>query len=263
MRVASIMMRMDDNESKRERISHAEKLINKAVGADLILLPELWNIGFFSFDKYHSESEPIDGETVSRMREKAREVKAYIYPGSFVEKRGDYYYNTGVFINPNGEIIARYSKMHLFGYKSQEGQLLRPGNEIVAVSTEHGAIGLSICYDIKFPELYRKLVDDGAEILLCVLGWAYPRLEQWLTTQHVRAYENVSYFVTCNCTGFNRGNQYMGHAMIVDPWGATVAGGGDEEYIVTADIDVEFVRQTRKEFPALAHRILKVTHQRG
>jgi predicted amidohydrolase len=262
MRVASIMIWVDDNEGKRERISRAEKLIDKAAGADLILLPELWNVGFFSFDKYYSESESIEGETVTRMREKARKVKAYMYAGSFVEKRDDNYYNTGVFISPNGEIIAKYSKMHLFGYKSQEGQLLKRGDEIVTIKTEHGVFGLSICYDLKFPELYRKLVDDGAEILLCVLGWAYPRLEQWLTLQHVRALENLSYLLTCNCTGFNRGNQYMGHAMIVDPWGATVAAGGDEEYIVKGDIDVDFVRKTRKDFPALEHRILKVVHEK-
>ena len=263
MKVASIMMWMDDKENKKERITHAEKLIAKAAGADLILLPEIWNIGWFSFDQYYKESETVEGETVSRMREMARKVKAYMYAGSFVEKRGDQYFNTGVFLNPNGEIMAQYSKMHLFKNLTQEGDLLKPGNEIVTVKTEHGVMGLSICYDIKFPELYRKLVDDGAEILLCILAWAYPRLEQYVATQHVRAYENLSYFITCNGTGFNRGFQYMGHSMIVDPWGAIVAGGGDKEYIVTADIDVEFVRQSRKEFPALEHRRLKVVYEKG
>jgi predicted amidohydrolase len=262
MRVASIMMKMDDNEGKKERIAHAERLIDQAAGADLILLPELWNIGFFSFDKYHTESESIDGETVTRMREKARKLKAYMYPGSIPEKRGDKVYNTGVFLNRNGEIMAKYSKMHLFGYKSQEGQLLTRGDEVVTVKTDIGVFGLSICFDIKFPELYRKLVDQGAEILLCVLGWGYPRMEQWLTTQHVRAYENLAYFITCNAVGTNRGNQYMGHSMVVDPWGATVAAGGDDEYIVTADIDVEYVRKTRREFPALDCRVLKVVHEK-
>ncbi|MFZ7113396.1 MAG: carbon-nitrogen family hydrolase [Desulfatiglandales bacterium] len=250
MRIASVQMEVGDR-SKAENLAHAEGLLSRAAGADLILLPEVWNIGYFSFDRYREESETPDGETASRMSAMARRLGAYLYAGSWIIRSGDAFYNTGFLFDRTGEVIAQYRKIHLFGYGSREQEILHPGKEIVTVKTDLGTLGLTTCYDLRFPELFRKMQARGAEIFLVVSGWPYPRLEHWLLFNRVRALENLAFLASANGVGINRGVRLCGHSMVVDPWGIVVAGGGDEEDIVRADIDVGKVSRVRKEFPSL------------
>jgi predicted amidohydrolase len=256
MRIASIQMEIHDDMQKTNTIARAEKFINEIGTTDLVILPEIWNIGYFSFDKYIAESETRDGETITRMRSKANEKRVHILAGSIVEKENGRLYNTSFLIGPSGEILGKYRKMHLFGYGSRENQLLTRGEDICAIDTELGTFGLSTCYDLRFPELFRKLIDRGAEIILTVSAWPYPRLEHWLLFNRVRAVENQAFLVSSNCVGINRSVQFCGHSMIVDPWGTVVASGGDEECIVTAEINLDKVRYIRKQFPVLKERIL-------
>jgi len=123
IKVASIQLWHNDDESKQDRIAHAEQLIDSAADCDLILLPELWDIGWWSFDIYHQVSGPLPGETVSRIAEKARRVNAYILAGSIVERDGDSLYNTAVMLDPKGQIIATYRKIHLVGFMGARFQL--------------------------------------------------------------------------------------------------------------------------------------------
>lgn len=255
MKVASIQMSVGD-ETKPQRIDRAEKLLGHAKGADLVILPEIWNTGYFCFDLYESEAEPIHGTTFQRMSSVAKRHGFFLHMGSFVETWNGKLYNTSLLIDPRGIPIGVYRKMHLFGYGSRESQILTRGNEVVVIETELGKVGMSTCYDLRFPELFRRMVDKGAELFLVTSGWPYPRLEHWLMFNRIRAIENTAFLASSNCVGINRGFRFCGHSMVVDPWGVIVSSGGDEECIIKAEIDMTKVETTRKEFPALSDRVL-------
>ena len=260
IKVASIQYWFSDDNTKEERIRHIENLIDQAAEADLIILPEAWNIGWRCFDKYLEESETIEGETISRIGKKAREINAYILAGTIIERSGDDLYNTAVFLNPKGEIIAKYRKMHLVTRKgSEEAAVIKLGKEIVTAKTEIGIFGFGVCYDLRFPELYRKMaVNHGVEIFLQPAAWPLVRVENWTDLSHARANENQCYLISCNCAGFNRGVQYLGHSSIVDPHGISIASAGIFQEIVKGELDMDKLRKFRKETPHLKSRVLPV-----
>jgi predicted amidohydrolase len=256
MKVASIQLEMADR-AKEKNVETALTLIERAPEVDLILFPEIWPCGFFAFDRYASDSEPLDGPTVTAFRQKAAERRCHILMGSLVERDADGLFNTTVLIGPGGELIARYRKIHLFGYQSDETRLLTPGKEIVVADTPWGRAGFSTCYDLRFPELFRHMVDRGAEIFLIPSAWPLARIEAWRLFNRARAHENLAFLLSCNCAGENAGKRYGGHSMIVDPWGQVRAEGGEGGEIVTAEIDVSEAAKARKEFPALADRVFR------
>ncbi len=255
MKIVSLQMSVRD-EAKSVRISHAEALLDQVKDAHLVILPEIWNIGYFSFDLYEKDSEPVDGETAQRMSAKAREHGFFLHMGSFVERKNGKFYNTSLLIDPNGKRIASYRKIHLFGYGSKESQILSRGTEVIVAETELGKIGMCTCYDLRFPELFRKMADKGAELFLVTSGWPYPRLEHWIMFNRIRAIEDTAFLASSNCVGINNGIRFCGHSMIVDPWGVIAASGGDEESMIKAEIDMNRVGTIRKEFPALSDRVL-------
>lgn len=254
MNVASIQIGVVEGD-KTQTIDRAVEHIRRARGADLIILPELWNIGFMSFDRYVTESEDKTGPTLTTLKGLAQEVKAYLHTGSFVEKAGDKYYNSSYLISPQGDILANYRKLHLFGYNSKEGQLLTMGDEVVVVKTPLGTFGLATCYDLRFPELFRRMVEKGAEIFLVCSAWPYPRLEHWIMLNRVRALENQCFLVSANTVGPNMGSLLVGHSMIVNPWGVILGSGGDEEVILQCELNLEEIGTARDRFPALADRL--------
>ena len=254
MRVASIQMSAVE-EDKTATIDKAVRKIRRCQGADLVILPEIWNVGFMSFDRYTPEAETRTGPTLSAVREAALEIRAYVHAGSFVEKDGDRCFNSSYLISPDGEVLANYRKIHLFGYNSKETEILAPGEAVTVVETPLGNIGMATCFDLRFPELFRAMVDAGAEIFLVCSAWPYPRLEHWLMLNRVRALENQCFLVSANSTGTNRGVQFVGHSMAVDPWGVVMAGGGDKEVILNTEIDLAHLRAAREEFPGLASRV--------
>jgi predicted amidohydrolase len=255
IKVASIQMNVGD-ETKAERIRRAEALLDQVKGAGLVILPEIWNVGYFSFELYEKEAETVDGETSRRMAAKAKEHGYFLHTGSFVERHNGKLYNTSLLLNPEGKSIATYRKMHLYGYGSKERQILARGDEVTVVDTAIGKVGMSTCYDLRFPELFRAMLDRGAELFLVTSGWPYPRLEHWIMFNRIRAIENSAFLISSNCVGVNRGMRFCGHSMIVDPWGVIVTSGGDEECILRTEIDVSKVSAVRKEFPAVNDRVL-------
>ena len=253
---ASVQLKVIE-ESKEKALDHVSQMILQCRGADLILLPELWNIGFMSFDRYRNEAETVEGPTLTLLRALAKELSCYLHTGSFVEKRGDRYYNSSFLLNPKGEILGSYQKIHLFTYQSQETNMLTHGTSITVIPTEFGNLGLATCYDLRFPELFRKMLDQGAEFFLICSAWPYPRLEHWLLLNRTRALENLSYLISSNCVGFNRGTQFVGHSLVIDPMGQIIAGSNDEECVVWAETDREIVLRARAEFPALKDRFFR------
>ncbi len=253
MKFASIQMSVVEGD-KTATIDKAIKNIHRCEGADLIILPEIWNIGFMSFDRYIPEAETSDGQTLTRLRESAKKIGVYLHSGSFVEEKNGKYYNSSYLISPEGKILANYLKIHLFGYNSRETQLLTPGDTIVAAETPLGKIGLATCYDLRFPELFRKMVAQGVEIFLVCSAWPYPRLEHWLMLNRVRALENQCFLMSSNSVGLNQGIQLVGHSMIIDPWGTIQASAGDNEIIIKSEVDLDNLKAARQQFPALADR---------
>ena len=254
MKVASVQIEVVEDD-KQATIERAEQRIRGLGEMDLIILPELWNIGFMSFDRYVSEAERRDGPTLNAMKALAKELSVYLHMGSFVEEDRGKYYNSSYLLSPEGEILANYRKLHLFGYNSKETEILTRGDEVIVAETDLGRLGLATCYDLRFPELFRRMVEKGAEIFLVCSAWPYPRLEHWIVLNRVRAIENQCFLISANSVGTNRGVQFVGHSMMVDPWGIIVASGGDDEVIVKAEIDLNEVGSARERFPALADRL--------
>ncbi len=256
VRITSIQLEIKDR-PKEKTLEHILELLEKVLSSDLILLPELWPCGYFSFDRYWNDSEPLDGPTVKALKQKAVELKSHILMGSIVEREGRNLFNTSLLLNPQGQIIARYRKIHLFGYQSDEKRLLRRGEEIVVAETPWGKAGLSTCYDLRFPEFYRKMLDEGATFFLVASAWPKARLEAWSLFNRVRAHENLAYLFSCNCAGFNGGQQYAGHSMFVDPLGRVMVEGEEEECFISTEVDMSLVDSVRKEFSALYDRVFK------
>jgi len=125
---------------------------------------------------------------------KARELGAYVYSGSFVEKRDDKYYDTSILFDREGEKVGEYRKIHLFSYKSREPEILTPGRDVTVLDTEFGKVGLSTCYDLRFLKLYRAMVDKGAEFFFVTLGWPFSRFAHWIVSNQARAVENTCFF---------------------------------------------------------------------
>ncbi len=257
MRIASIQLRVIE-ESKEKALEHASQMIRQCRGADLILLPELWNIGFMSFDRYREEAETQEGPTLVLLRGLAKELFCHLHTGSLVEKREDRLYNSSFLLDPRGEVLGSYQKIHLFTYQSQEAEILTAGTSVTAIATEFGNFGLATCYDLRFPELFRKMLDQGAEFFLISSAWPYPRLEHWLLLNRTRALENLSCLISSNCVGINRGTQFVCHSLVVDPMGQIIAESNDEECIVWAEVDRDIVLRARAEFPALKDRVFKI-----
>jgi predicted amidohydrolase len=256
MRIASIQLKVIE-ESKDKTVEHAFQMIRRCQGADLILLPELWNIGFMSFDRYQNEAETQEGPTLTLLRALAKELSCHLHTGSFVERRGNRLYNSSFLLDPKGKILGSYQKIHLFTYQSKEAEILTPGTSVTVIPTEFGNVGLATCYDLRFPELFRKMLDEGAEFFLISSAWPYPRLEHWLLLNRTRALENLSCLISSNCTGVNRGTRFAGHSLVVDPMGLILAEGNDEECVVWAEVKRDIVLQARTEFPALKDRGLR------
>lgn len=254
MRVTSIQLEMKER-SKEENLACALDLLDQAPVSDLYLLPEIWTCGFFSFERYRPDSEPVDGPVVRAFQKKAKEKGCHILMGSMVEREGDRLFNTSFFLSPKGEIVGRYRKVHLFGYQSRERGLLTPGTDVVVVETPWGKMGLSTCYDLRFPEFYRKMVDAGATFFLVASAWPRVRSEAWSLLNRVRALENLAYLFSCNCAGSNGNAEYAGHSMLVDPLGKVIAEGGVGKDYVSSLVDPTLVASVRKDFPALDDRV--------
>lgn len=231
--------------------------------ADLLALPELWNVGYFAFDTYGQAAEPLGGETLSELSTAAAENNLALLAGTVVEDlessaemgfdvpAEEGLANTAVLFDSDGERQAVYRKHHLFGYESAETRLLEPGESLPVTNLLGFEIAVTTCYDLRFPEQFRALQERGANLVLVPSAWPYPRVEHWETLPRSRAIENLSYVATINGVGTFDDAELLGRSTVYDPWGTTVAAASTDATVVTADIDPERVDEVRGEFPAL------------
>jgi predicted amidohydrolase len=236
-----------------------------ALGARFVGLPE--NFAFMGRDEDRIVgAEPVDGPTISALRERARARRIFVLAGSIAEKvdapgkTG----NTSVLVADDGAIAAVYRKIHLFdvdipdGARYAESQTVEPGATTVVAETALCRVGLSVCYDLRFPELYRRLADEGAELLCVPAAFTlYTGKDHWEVLLRARAIENLAYLVAPAQWGRHSANRITyGHAMVVDPWGVVLARCGDGEGVCVAPFRRDRLAQVRRELPSLGHRRL-------
>lgn len=256
VRVACVQFKAIDASSVEERVRRAGELIAGIEGVDLLVLPELWATGYFDFDGYAVNAEALPGPTLETLTAAARSRNAWVHGGSLVERdAAGNLYNTSVLLDPDGRLVHTYRKSHLFGNDSREAELLRPGRSTDVAPTGLGGIGMTTCYDLRFPELYRRLAaDQDAELILVASAWPAARLEHWELLARARAVENQVFVIACNGAGIDHGVPLAGTSLVIDPWGRVLARGGDGEEIVRATIDLEQVAEIRTAFPVLGDR---------
>lgn len=265
LRAAAVQMTSTPEKSRN--LAQAHELLLEALDrrVDLIAFPENFSLLTEDREQLIREAETLKGPTVATLREWAAEYHVWILGGSVPLKAppdSRKVTNTSLLISPEGSIAGRYDKIHLFDVEVQgdrpyrESRNVRAGTRVVTPRTPYGKMGLSICYDLRFPELYRKHAERGAMILFIPAAFT-SRTGQahWDILTRTRAVENLSYVVAPGQTGSPYpGRQTHGHTRIIDPWGRILAERPAGTGVVWADLDLEKALQIRREFPALQHR---------
>jgi predicted amidohydrolase len=264
MRAAAVQLNSTDD--KQRNLATADRLTRQAAaeGADLVVLPEKFNV-LGTREDYVEGAETLEGPTVGWAREVARELGIDLVAGSIVERREgrDKLSNTSVHVGPDGEIKAVYRKIHMFdvvvgGQEYRESESEEPGDELVTSESADGVpLGLTVCYDLRFPELYRILAIRGARVL--TLPAAFTKVTgqaHWEILLRARAIENQAFVVAADQIGNHPPDkESFGGSMIVDPWGEVVARAPDEEGVAVAELDLARQDEVREQLPSLANRV--------
>lgn len=266
--VAAVQMASGPN--VKANLEEAEKLIKTAVqqDAELVVLPENFAImGLSEMDKVAIAETAGEGPIQQFLSQQANKYGIWIVGGTIPLESGvaGKVYSASLLYNDSGEVVARYDKLHLFDVVLEdsnesynESETIESGDDIVVVDTPFGKLGMSVCYDLRFPELFRAMADVGMEV--CVLPSAFTSLTgraHWESLLRARAIENLCYMVAPDQGGYHKnGRETYGDSMIVDPWGVVLNRLPHGTGVVVSEIDLEKLRKTRKNFPALQHRRL-------
>lgn len=256
------VIQLDSKGNRELNLPKAYSMIREAAanGARLVTLPEVFEA--VSRKEEERLPEEIPGPIVKSLMELAKEEEIWIHGGSIREKGAEKSYNTTVLINPAGEICAKYRKLHLFDVDIKNGPAVREsdrilkGEEIVMADTGLGKLGLTICYDVRFPELYRLLALKGAEVIFVPANFTHPTgMAHWEVLLRARAIENGVWIVAANQTGVKEDfTASHGRSMVIDPWGRITAQAEFAETIIYADIDTKMVRAVQAQIPSLKNR---------
>ena len=256
---------MNTTDNLDENLEYCYQSIQKAVddGSNFILFPEVFYYRSVSLSK---KVEPLDGPIVQALRQKAKENKVAILAGSIYEpiEGSKKVYNTSILIDEYGEITGIYRKIHLFnvnlnGTRIIESLVFEAGEKPVIGTCFGLKIGMSICYDLRFPELFRHYSKEGVELMVCPASFTFPTGEaHWEALCRARAIENQCFFLAPNQTGIGAGKiASFGTSLIVDPWGTVLSKAStDKSETITSDLDLETLRRRRKETPFLKHRTI-------
>jgi predicted amidohydrolase len=263
MRAAAVQL--NSTADTEANLRTADRLVREAAaqGAELVVLPEKWSV-LGTAEEMAAGAEPLDGRFIRWARELAAELGIDVVAGSVLEhvpgqtKRS----NTSVHVGPDGDVRAVYRKLHMFdvevdGVTYAESHHEQPGDEVVVSELADGTrLGMSICYDIRFPELYRELIARGAELIVIPAAFTLATTrDHWEVLVRARAIENQCFVVAPNQIGTHApGQRSGGRSLIVDPWGLVLANAPDTEVAIIAELDFENLRQIRHRLPALAHR---------
>ncbi|MEA3254657.1 MAG: nitrilase-related carbon-nitrogen hydrolase [Candidatus Altiarchaeota archaeon] len=237
MEIAQVDIKLGDKKKNLDKIVE----VIKNSDSDLILFPELFTTGF-DLDDPSGLAEALRGETVKAITEVCGEK---IIAGSVIEKEEDRIYNTFLLITGEG-VVGKYRKIHLFDV---ERDYFTAGSEVGVFNTRLGVIGLATCYDLRFPEQFRRMLN--AEVVLLCANFPKPRMDHWEVLIRGRAIENQCFMIAGNRVGRDCRHEYFGGSMIVDPWGSVLALGSDREEFIKTGIDLRRVKEIRDKFPVL------------
>lgn len=265
MRVAVCQLNSRDDRPANMAMAKELLVSAAAAGADLAVLPEFAD--YLGPGVRQPAAEPVDGEYAAFFAELARELSMWVHAGSFHEVGPDsqHSFNTSLVFNRSGGLAAVYRKIHLYDVQIPgrvsylESSSIAPGTELVSVPVDGVTVGLSICYDLRFPELYRRLaVERGAQVLVVPAAFMlYTGRDHWEVLLRARAIENQCYVLAAGQVGDHEpGRTCFGRSMIIDPWGTVLAQAADTTGVMVAEIDLDRVAQIRTELPSLANRRL-------
>lgn len=237
----------------RKNTAQFEKWTAEAArrGSHMVVFPELWSSGY-ALENAKDLASNLNSATFSDMSAAAVGNKISVV-GSILEKRGLEVSNSSAFFAPNGRMLGVYRKIHLFRLMDED-KWLQPGASPLAIDLPWGNTGLAICYDLRFPELFRRYAVDGAKMIIVPAEWPVERVEHWRALLVARAIENQCYIVACNAAGLTGETTFGGHSMIVDPWGKIIIEGGEAANLLTAEIELDAVDEVRKRIPVFDDR---------
>jgi predicted amidohydrolase len=231
-------------------VNNLEETLKQQV--KFVMLPELWVSGAFKVSETKHLAKEITDSALPQIKELAKKYKTWIHAGSYLEQTSTGIYNTSYLFDDRGELISKYRKIHLFGFDEGEAAELLAGSEVVVIPTPIGITGLATCYDLRFPELFRAMVQKGANSFLITSGWPEKRISHWNALLKARAIENQAFVIACNGTDTN----LAGNSQVIDPWGETVIQASNKEETIYTEIDLQKANQVREALPVLADRIL-------
>ena len=261
-KLVAAAVQMSSTPVKVENVEVAERLIREAAsrGAELVALPELWSC-HGQDSVYRENAEPVPGPTTEFLGGLARELGVYLLGGSILEAGPERLYNTSTFFSPDGELVAVYRKIHLFDVKAPdreylESRTIAPGDRVVTAKAGAATLGLTVCYDVRFPELYRLLALRGADILAVPAAFTLQTgKDHWEILLRARAVENQAFVVAPAQWGQKADGRWTyGRSLIVDPWGTVLATCPDRDGLALAELDLSYLDRLRTDFPALANR---------
>lgn len=253
-------IQLNSQDDKEQNLKNVERYIAEAASkrVDIVALPEMMNY----IGKDYLPGEEIPGRTTNILCKLAKKYNLWIHGGSISESNGEKLpFNTTVFINPNGEIIAKYSKLHMFdvelkdGTKVQESDHFTSGEEIVTAQTDLATFGFAICYDMRFPELFRIMALQGAQVIIVPANFTiHTGKDHWESLLRARAIENACYVVAPAQIGNKSRFASYGKTMIIDPWGNVIAKASDIPCVITAEIDLNLLVSIRAQIPSIKSR---------
>lgn len=266
LNIACVQFTAVDGE-KDATVAKALDLVERAAkqGARLIVLPEVWTgLGYSTPTAYKEIAEPIPGPTTDKLGALARRYGCHIVGSTYEAAPGGVLYNTAALIDPQGKVAGLYRKTHLFDAPRrkdikpgmQESEKVKAGDTLPVFETSIGRIGVSVCSDLRFPEIYRVLALKGADIIVCASAFLSPRFDHWEFFLRARACENQVFVAASGQVGIEpkSGIGFVGRSMIVDPWGTIVATASDAECYVAATVDLDFAEKVKTWYPLMDQR---------
>lgn len=261
-KVRLTQVQMVVTKDRQVNLDHASALIRQAAkqGAEIVCLPEMFTTPYAN-DFFLRFAEPLAGITYDVLSQEARRNGIVLVGGSFPEREGDALFNTSLVFGPDGGLLAKHRKLHLFDislsgrFAFRESDTFSPGSAITVFDTPFGRMGVAICFDIRFPELFRLMALQGAKIV--TVPAAFNRVTgpaHWHLLARSRAMDNQLYVAMTSPALQEEGFQAYGHTLVADPWGNVLAEAGEEEALVESVLDMEYVEEVRREMPFLSAR---------
>jgi predicted amidohydrolase len=238
---------------KRKNFAQLQKLSADAAGrgSHMVVFPELWSTGY-ALDQGDELADVLNTGLFTEVSTTATQNKIAIV-GSMLEKRGLEIANSAAFFAPNGRMLGIYRKIHLFRLFNED-QYLQQGSSPLTMDLPWGKTSLAICYDLRFPELFRRYAVEGARLIVVPAEWPLERVDHWRALLQARAIENQCYIVATNAAGETGDTVFAGHSMIIDPWGKVVIEGGEDPNLLTAEVELDLVEEVRQRIPVLEDR---------